>query len=241
MRITLTLNGASNCFFCHWELCIWNFYWLESSYVLRAFIMKLFFINLITLSFKNNYRDENLTDQIKNQHFLSLCLLHYNKIDFLIKWIEGTLGFIPTNFYQFPCFEDYTFQMHSDRVYLRNWFRARQLPVFHRFATIMFCCCCCCAQYFWRRRNLIAKPLIKEGGIGSIIIENPFYGSRKPVEQRWVHSNLLINSTFNSRIRFSSPLLLLFFVFQEILSAERVRYFRHGWMFDARGISALSF
>ncbi|KAI8120374.1 hypothetical protein FF38_02828 [Lucilia cuprina] len=43
-------------------------------------------------------------------------------------------------------------------------------------------------HFFWRRRNLIAKPLLKEGNIGSIILENPFYGTRKPDNQ--VRSNL---------------------------------------------------
>lgn len=43
-------------------------------------------------------------------------------------------------------------------------------------------------HFFWRRRNLIAKPLLREGNIGSIILENPFYGSRKPDNQ--VRSNL---------------------------------------------------
>ncbi|KAI5702553.1 hypothetical protein M8J76_016188 [Diaphorina citri] len=38
-------------------------------------------------------------------------------------------------------------------------------------------------HYFWRRRNLIAKPLLKESNIGSIILENPFYGTRKPESQ----------------------------------------------------------
>ncbi|KAK0183343.1 hypothetical protein PV327_001394 [Microctonus hyperodae] len=38
-------------------------------------------------------------------------------------------------------------------------------------------------HYFWRRRNLIAKPLLKETGIGSLLIENPFYGLRKPKDQ----------------------------------------------------------
>ncbi|XP_050505047.1 protein ABHD18-like [Diabrotica virgifera virgifera] len=37
-------------------------------------------------------------------------------------------------------------------------------------------------HYFWRRRNLMAKPLLKEG-IGGIILENPFYGVRKPKNQ----------------------------------------------------------
>ncbi|XP_055923406.1 protein ABHD18 isoform X2 [Eupeodes corollae] len=43
-------------------------------------------------------------------------------------------------------------------------------------------------HYFWRRRNLIAKPLLKEANIGGIILENPFYGLRKPENQ--VRSNL---------------------------------------------------
>ncbi|XP_074107923.1 protein ABHD18 [Cotesia typhae] len=44
-------------------------------------------------------------------------------------------------------------------------------------------------HYFWRRRNLIAKPLLKESGIGSLLLENPFYGLRKPKDQ--IRSNLL--------------------------------------------------
>ncbi|CRK90016.1 CLUMA_CG003741, isoform B [Clunio marinus] len=39
-------------------------------------------------------------------------------------------------------------------------------------------------HYFWRRRNLIARPLMKEAGLGAIILENPFYGMRKPADQR---------------------------------------------------------
>ncbi|XP_047999303.1 protein ABHD18 isoform X2 [Leguminivora glycinivorella] len=38
-------------------------------------------------------------------------------------------------------------------------------------------------HFFWRRRNLMVKPLIKEAGIGGIILENPFYGLRKPMDQ----------------------------------------------------------
>ncbi|CAH1153757.1 unnamed protein product [Phaedon cochleariae] len=37
-------------------------------------------------------------------------------------------------------------------------------------------------HYFWRRRNIMAKPLLKEG-IGAIILENPYYGLRKPKDQ----------------------------------------------------------
>ncbi|XP_017138403.1 protein ABHD18 [Drosophila miranda] len=43
-------------------------------------------------------------------------------------------------------------------------------------------------HFFWRRRNFIAKPLLKDGNIGSIILENPFYGLRKPDDQK--RSNL---------------------------------------------------
>ncbi|XP_012523375.1 protein ABHD18 isoform X4 [Monomorium pharaonis] len=39
-------------------------------------------------------------------------------------------------------------------------------------------------HFFWRRRNLIAKPLLKEFGIASILLENPFYGLRKPDDQK---------------------------------------------------------
>ncbi|XP_031838924.1 protein ABHD18 isoform X2 [Nomia melanderi] len=38
-------------------------------------------------------------------------------------------------------------------------------------------------HFFWRRRNLIAKPLLKESGIASLLLENPFYGLRKPHNQ----------------------------------------------------------
>ncbi|XP_055644975.1 protein ABHD18 isoform X2 [Toxorhynchites rutilus septentrionalis] len=39
-------------------------------------------------------------------------------------------------------------------------------------------------HYYWKRRNLIAKPLLKEANLGAIILENPFYGMRKPKDQR---------------------------------------------------------
>lgn len=38
-------------------------------------------------------------------------------------------------------------------------------------------------HYFWRRRYTMALPLLKEGGVGSLLLENPFYGSRKPKAQ----------------------------------------------------------
>ncbi|XP_045481975.1 protein ABHD18 isoform X2 [Harmonia axyridis] len=37
-------------------------------------------------------------------------------------------------------------------------------------------------HFFWRRRNIMAKPLLQKG-IGAIILENPYYGLRKPTEQ----------------------------------------------------------
>ncbi|GLV43254.1 uncharacterized protein CBL_14067 [Carabus blaptoides fortunei] len=37
-------------------------------------------------------------------------------------------------------------------------------------------------HFYWRRRNLMAKPLLKDD-IGAIILENPFYGLRKPKDQ----------------------------------------------------------
>ncbi|ESN99146.1 hypothetical protein HELRODRAFT_67498 [Helobdella robusta] len=38
-------------------------------------------------------------------------------------------------------------------------------------------------HFFWRRRTLLARPLLKEAGIASIILENPYYGYRKPKQQ----------------------------------------------------------
>lgn len=39
-------------------------------------------------------------------------------------------------------------------------------------------------HFFWRRRNLIAKPLMREANMGAVILENPFYGMRKPKDQK---------------------------------------------------------
>jgi len=38
-------------------------------------------------------------------------------------------------------------------------------------------------HYFWRRRNMMALPLAREHKVGSIILENPYYGVRKPKNQ----------------------------------------------------------
>ena len=33
---------------------------------------------------------------------------------------------------------------------------------------------------FWRRRMILANPLLEQNKVASLIIENPFYGFRKP-------------------------------------------------------------
>ncbi|XP_040904429.1 protein ABHD18 [Toxotes jaculatrix] len=38
-------------------------------------------------------------------------------------------------------------------------------------------------HFFWRRRTLMARPMIKEAGMASLLLENPYYGSRKPKDQ----------------------------------------------------------
>lgn len=38
-------------------------------------------------------------------------------------------------------------------------------------------------HFFWRRRTLMARPMIKEAGMASLLLENPYYGYRKPKEQ----------------------------------------------------------
>lgn len=38
-------------------------------------------------------------------------------------------------------------------------------------------------HFFWRRRNFMAKPLASESSIASVILENPYYGVRKPKDQ----------------------------------------------------------
>lgn len=37
-------------------------------------------------------------------------------------------------------------------------------------------------HFYWRRRKLMAEPLAEEG-VASIILENPFYGVRRPRSQ----------------------------------------------------------
>ena len=38
-------------------------------------------------------------------------------------------------------------------------------------------------HFYWRRRGLMALPMVKERGISSILIENPYYGLRRPRKQ----------------------------------------------------------
>lgn len=38
-------------------------------------------------------------------------------------------------------------------------------------------------HFFWRRRTLMARPMIKEAGMASLLLENPYYGYRKPKDQ----------------------------------------------------------
>uniref|UniRef100_UPI00358FE2DB protein ABHD18 isoform X2 n=1 Tax=Myxine glutinosa TaxID=7769 RepID=UPI00358FE2DB len=38
-------------------------------------------------------------------------------------------------------------------------------------------------KFFWRRRRFMARPMIKEAGIASLLLENPYYGYRKPKGQ----------------------------------------------------------
>jgi hypothetical protein len=52
-------------------------------------------------------------------------------------------------------------------------------------------------HFFWRRRRLMALPLLKDRGIASIILENPFYGMRKPHNQ--LRSSILHVSTVGER------------------------------------------
>ncbi|XP_055406636.1 protein ABHD18 isoform X3 [Bubalus kerabau] len=38
-------------------------------------------------------------------------------------------------------------------------------------------------HYYWRRRTLMARPMIKEARMASLLLENPYYGCRKPKDQ----------------------------------------------------------
>ncbi|XP_059919456.1 protein ABHD18 isoform X1 [Gadus macrocephalus] len=38
-------------------------------------------------------------------------------------------------------------------------------------------------HFFWRRRTLMARPMVREAGMASLLLENPYYGYRKPKDQ----------------------------------------------------------
>lgn len=38
-------------------------------------------------------------------------------------------------------------------------------------------------HHYWRRRTLMARPMIREAGMASLLLENPYYGCRKPKDQ----------------------------------------------------------
>ncbi|XP_076231647.1 protein ABHD18 isoform X3 [Calliopsis andreniformis] len=69
-----------------------------------------------------------------------------------------------------------TINAHFQLVLPRKWVSHKIKPVCLHLAGTG-------DHFFWRRRNLIAKPLIKESGIASLLVENPFYGLRKPQSQ----------------------------------------------------------
>ncbi|XP_076620740.1 protein ABHD18 isoform X2 [Colletes latitarsis] len=69
-----------------------------------------------------------------------------------------------------------TISAHFQLVLPRKWYSHKTKPICLHLAGTG-------DHYFWRRRNLIAKPLLKESGIASLLLENPFYGLRKPRNQ----------------------------------------------------------
>ncbi|KZC14353.1 Uncharacterized protein C4orf29 like protein [Dufourea novaeangliae] len=69
-----------------------------------------------------------------------------------------------------------TVTAHFQLILPRKWYSHKRKPVCLHLAGTG-------DHFFWRRRNLIAKPLLKEAGIASLLLENPFYGLRKPRNQ----------------------------------------------------------
>lgn len=43
------------------------------------------------------------------------------------------------------------------------------------FLFLVLVACSVCVQFFWRRRTLMARPMIKEAGMASLLLENPYY------------------------------------------------------------------
>ncbi|KOC66336.1 Uncharacterized protein C4orf29 like protein [Habropoda laboriosa] len=69
-----------------------------------------------------------------------------------------------------------TITAHFQLILPRKWYSHKMKPICIHLAGTG-------DHFFWRRRNLVAKPLLKESGIASLLLENPFYGSRKPQNQ----------------------------------------------------------
>jgi hypothetical protein len=59
-------------------------------------------------------------------------------------------------------------------------------------------------QHFWRRRILLARPLLKEAGIGSILLENPYCILDA------ITSDMFILLTFSSSIVYDLTLGFIF-------------------------------
>lgn len=93
--------------------------------------------------------------------------------------IEGSLI---TPFYQF-CADLIPEEVKTAKFQLvlpKNW-KSKERPVVFHFAGTG-------DQNFWRRRLILAKPLLNQHSVASLILENPFYGIRKPKNQ--TRSNL---------------------------------------------------
>ncbi|XP_076179030.1 protein ABHD18 isoform X2 [Ptiloglossa arizonensis] len=73
-----------------------------------------------------------------------------------------------------------TITAHFQMVLPRKWYSHKTKPICLHLAGTG-------DHFFWRRRNLIAKPLLRESGIASLLLENPFYGLRKPQNQIYVN------------------------------------------------------
>jgi len=66
---------------------------------------------------------------------------------------------------------------HFQAVLPRSWERNVSLkPMVLQFAGTG-------DHFYWRRRRLMALPMAAERGVGSLILENPYYGLRKPKGQ----------------------------------------------------------
>ncbi|ETN58789.1 hypothetical protein AND_009626 [Anopheles darlingi] len=92
------------------------------------------------------------------------------------KIIEGKF-ITPLEIYMPGLVPDVAQQAHFQVVLPLKWNDERYKPICIHLAGTG-------DHYFWKRRNMIAKPLLKEANLGAIILENPFYGLRKPKEQR---------------------------------------------------------